>query len=148
MINDNNLTVSYELLYLLQWLLENEPSKLKKIINYALDQGLADQIKIAAKSSREETSEDVQYSIIDFLTLLESLLHDTLHEKRLRQIVTKKLLPALKNIDEQECNQETLELSVEKASLKFDAHPNQNPQEILFKELLKTWKPTKHSLRH
>ena len=36
MIEDKNLTVSYELLYLLQWLLENEPAKLKKIITHAL----------------------------------------------------------------------------------------------------------------
>ncbi len=147
MIEDKNLTVSYELLYLLQWLLENEPEKLKKLITGSLNSGLSEHIKNASKEA-ETSPEEMQYSIIDFLVFLESLLHESLHEERLKKIVEKKMMPALDNIDGQECDQATLDFSVEKASSKFEKHPNENPQEILFKELLKCWKPTKNTASH
>lgn len=147
MIEDKNLTVSYELLYLLQWLLENEPERLKKIIKHSLHNGLSEEIKNASKEN-DTSPEEMQYSIIDFLVFLESLLHESLHEERLKKIVEKKMMPALDNIDGQECDQETVDVSVEKASLKFETHPQENPQEILFQELLKCWKPTKSTASH
>ena len=147
MIEDKNLTVSYELLYLLQWLLENEPAKLKKIITHALHNGLAEDIKTIEKDT-ETNPEEMQYSIIDFLVFLETLLHESLHEERLKKMVEKKMMPALDKIDGQECDQATVDFSVEKASSKFENHPNENPQEILFKELLKCWKPNKNTASH
>ena len=147
MIEDKNLTVSYELLYLLQWLLENEPEKLKKLIKSSLSHGLSEQIKNATQKN-EASPEEMQFSIIDFLVFLESLLHESLYEERLKKILEKKMMPALDNIDSQECDQATVDFSIEKASSKFETHPNENPQEILFQELLKCWKPTKDTASH
>ncbi len=147
MIEDKNLTVSYELLYLLQWLLENEPTKLKKIIQSSLANGLNEKIKDSIQESTI-SPEEMQYSIIDFLVCMESLLHESIHEERLQKILEKKMMPALDNIDGQECDQATVDFSVEKASSKFETNPNENPQEILFQELLKCWKPTKNTASH
>ncbi len=147
MIEDKNLTVSYELLYLLQWLLENEPTKLKKIIQSSLSNGLHEKIKDSVQDSTI-TPEEMQYSIIDFLVCMESLLHESIHEERLQKILEKKMMPALDNIDGQECDQATVDFSVEKASSKFETNPNENPQDILFQELLKYWKPTKNTASH
>ena len=145
-MNNNNLTVSYELLYLLQWLLEQDPKALKTLIAGELKNGLHDYIKASTKAQKQEnatSSEDLHYNIIDFLALLESVLYETMHEQRLQKIVEKKILPSLNNIDGQECDQATLESSVETATSRIENHPNDNPQEILFKEILKTWKPSK-----
>lgn len=147
MLEDKNLTVSYELLYLLQWLLENESDTLKKLIKNSLAHGLNEHLKDISQD-QEASSEEIQYSIIDFLVLLESLLHETLHENRLKKITEKKMMPALDNIDSQECDQAIVEFSVEKASSKFENHPHENPQELLFKELLKCWKPNKNTSTH
>lgn len=148
-MNNNNLTVSYELLYLLQWLLDQDSKVLKQLIAHELKNGLQDYIRAAAKAQKQETthsatsSEDLHYNIIDFLALLESILYETMHEQRVKKMVEKKILPSLNNIDGRECDQEMLESSVETATSKMETHPNDNPQEILFKEILKSWKPSK-----
>lgn len=147
MVNDNQLTVSYELLYLVQWLLENESDALKKLINQALEKGLKQDLQIATHSELKNT-EDIQYSIVDFLSLLETLLHESVSEQNMRRIMEKKLMPAIDNIDNKECDRATVDFSVEKATSKIENNPEKNPQEILFQELLKCWKPTKKTIAH
>lgn len=147
MINDNQLTVSYELLYLMQWLLEHEPAQLKKLIVQALRTGLKENIQ-STESAELRNTDDIQYSIVDFLALLETLLHEAINEENMKRIMEKKLMPAIDQIDNQECDQATVDFSVEKASSKLENNPQANPQEVLFKELLKCWKPTKKTIAH
>jgi hypothetical protein len=147
MVNDNQLTVSYELLYLIQWLLENESDGLKKLIDQALHNGLKHDLQVATNSDLQNT-EDVQYSIVDFLALLETLLHESISEQNMQRIMEKKLMPAIDNIDSKECDKATVDFSVEKATSKIESNPEQNPQDILFQELLKCWKPTKKTISH
>lgn len=147
MVNDNQLTVSYELLYLVQWLLENESDGLKKLINQALENGLKQDLQTAVNSELK-SAEDIQYSIVDFLALLEALLHENISEQNMKRIMEKKLMPAIDNIDSKECDKATVDFSVEKATSKIESNPEENPQEILFQELLKCWKPTKKTITH
>lgn len=148
MINDNQLTVSYELLYLMQWLLEREPNKIKKLIEHALQNGLKEDIQTASQSVELRNAEDIQYSIVDFLSLLETLLHESISEDNMKIIMEKKLMPAIDHIDNKECDKATIDFSVEKASSKIESNPESNPQEILFQELLKCWKPNKKTITH
>lgn len=145
MVTNNQLTISYELLYLMQWLLENEPERLKKLIVQALHKGLKEEMQKAAKENITTTNEDLHYSVVDFLTLLESLLQEAISEQTLKAVNEKKLMPALDHIDAKECDSDMVQSSVEKASHRFENHPQENPQELLFKELLKNWKPDKKS---
>lgn len=148
MINDNQLTVSYELLYLMQWLLEHEPAKLKKLIEQSLQSGLRENLQTVSQSTDLRNAEDIQYSVVDFLTLMETLLHETINEQNMKKIMEKKLMPAIDHIDNKECDQATVDFSVEKASSKLENNPQENPQEILFQELLKCWKPNKKTVSH
>ncbi len=143
MVTNNQLTISYELLYLMQWLLENEPERLKKLIVQALHKGLKEEMQKAIKNKALTTNEELQYSVVDFLTLLESLLQEAINEQALKNIAEKKLMPALDHIDGNICNSSIVQSSIEKASNRLESHPQENPQEILFKELLKNWKPDK-----
>lgn len=143
MITNNQLTISYELLYLMQWLLENEPERLKKLIVQALHKGLKEEMQKAVKNKTLTTNEELQYSVVDFLTLLESLLQEAINEQTLKNIAEKKLMPALDHIDGKECDSSMVQSSIEKASSRLETHPQENPQELLFKELLKNWKPDK-----
>jgi len=145
MVTNNQLTISYELLYLMQWLLENEPERLKKLIVQALHKGLKEEMQRAAKEKPLTTNEELQYSVVDFLTLLESLLQEAISEQTLKSVNERKLMPALDHIDGNECDEVTVQESVERASHRFESHPQENPQELLFKELLKNWKPDKKS---
>ena len=144
---ENQLTVSYELLYLMEWLLENEPEKLKALITNALEAGLAHDMQKALKVKTYDT-EKLHYNLVDFLALMETLLYEALSEQVMKKAVQKKLLPALDHIDSNACDKETVAWSLEQATEKIDLHPEKSPREILFKELLKYWKPSKNSMLH
>ncbi len=144
--NNNQLTISYELLYLMQWLLENEPARLKKLIVQALQKGLKTEIQDAAKRKEFPNNEELHYSVVDFLALLEDLLQEAISEQTIKRVSERNLMPALNQIDDAECGSDIVKTSVERASLRLENHPQANAQELLFKELLKSWKPTKKTV--
>ncbi len=148
MNNNNQLSLSYELLFLLQWLLDQEPERLKGLISYALSHGLKENLKEGAKIADLQTSEELQYTIVDFLKLLEALLQEALAEQAMKTIMEKKLMPAIDQIDNKACDEATVQFSIEKASSRLERNPTANPQEILFNELLKCWKPSKKAISH
>ncbi|NBQ17629.1 hypothetical protein EBU24_04900 [bacterium] len=138
----SQLTLSYELLYLIQWLVENEPDQLKEIIVQALNAGLKEKFK--KMYMPEQTAADaMHYSIIDFLSLLEILLHEVTEEQQMQELVHKKLLPAIDHIDAAEYPAQLVQSSLEKVSSKLEKNPTKNPQELLFQELLRNWNPSK-----
>lgn len=142
--DNNQLTLSYELLVLLQWLIEYEPEKLKELIASTFDHGLEDDLKkIKNNPTQYESSDNLQNSIVDFFGLLEVLLHEIYNERATKRVMEKKLMPAIDHIDTTECDTQTVQDSIEKATSKFELEPNKNPQELLFKELLRSWKPSK-----
>ena len=139
---ENQLTVSYELLYLMEWLLENEPERIKALIVYALDHGLTQDMQTAMKA-KTFNADEMHYNLVDFLALMETLLYEALSEQTMKKAMQQKLLPAIDHIDNKACDKETVAWSIEKATSKIDLNPGENPREILFKELLKCWKPAK-----
>ncbi|MCF7900386.1 hypothetical protein K9K77_02655 [Candidatus Babeliales bacterium] len=140
----NQLSLSYELLYLIQWFIEQEPEKFKPLIESALNNGLKHELqKINNHSVDPSMAHEMQYNVIDFLGLLESQLHEALNEQIMKRVVERKLMPAIDHIDTTECDTATVQFSVEKATSKLDRAPKENAQEVLFQELLKCWKPSK-----
>ena len=147
-MNDNNaqLTLSYELLFLLQWIIENEPNKLKELISTALQNGLKEELKTVDTSIDQRSAQDMQYSLVDFLGFMEVMLQEARNEQTMKRIMEKKLMPALEHIDTTECDNETVQCSVEEATSKLELEPDKNAQELLFQELLRCWKPNKETL--
>lgn len=155
-MNDNNnanqFTISYELLCLLRWLSQYDTDKLKKLVSKALDNGLKEEIKKIEAYSKVNTEsamlEEVHHSILEFFTLMESLLLVALNEDTAKKAIKQNLMPAIDHIDATACDQETVRFSVEKATTKAEQKPDQNAQQLLFEELLKRWKPTKKQIMH
>lgn len=141
--NNNQLTISYELLYLMQWLLENESERIKKLIVQVLEKGFKKEMLAASKAYDPSTNQELKHSVVDFLNLLDALLQEAMNEQALKKITEKNLIPALNQLDDTVCGSSLIQGSLEKVSLKFESHPQENPQELLFKELLKRWKPDK-----
>ena len=137
--NSDQLVLSYELLQLLEWLIEHEAESLKKIVKRALSKGLSKKLK-----SRELPNAGViQGSVIDFLELLEILLFESNHEVSVSDVIRKNLMPAIDHIDTSNFNAATVESRAAIASVKKEKNPSENAEELLFKELLKRWKPKK-----
>lgn len=140
------LTLSHELLALIQWLVEHDAERLKKIIARATDKGLKERISHQTRNANAQALEEAQHSIMDFFALLEVLLAESLHENTVQQALEKNLMPALEHIDSTQCDDATVRSSVAKATSKLQSNEQANPQEVLFQELLKQWKPSKKAM--
>ncbi|MBT3456138.1 hypothetical protein HN446_03685 [bacterium] len=140
-MNNNQLIISAELLYLLQWLVDHEAEAIKKIIRRSFKKGLSSQFAQLKNKKEIILSEDAQNSIIDFIGLLEVLLSELIDEDSDRRKIQKKMMPAIEHIDSTVCDESILAYSLEEASSKIEKNPDENPQETLFKEILKNWNP-------
>ena len=146
--NSEQFVISYELLCLLRWLIENDAEKLKKIITKALSAGLNEEIKKIERFSSITTdaphiAEEMQHSIIDFFHTMEVILLESINELTIQKAVEQKLMPAIDHIDASTCDETVVRSSIEKATSTSALKPGSNVQELLFKELLKNWKPSK-----
>ena len=151
--NNNNtqqFVISYELLCLLRWLLENDTPKLKKMVSKALASGLTEDIKqfeqLGDVNADPVMIEEIQHSIIEFFSMLETLLIESIKEQAVQKAVEKNLMPTIDHIDSTICDDATVRSSVEKATARSEMHPKENAQDLLFKELLKRWKPSKNMM--
>jgi len=139
--SNSQFALSYELLNLLQWLGNNDVDKLKKIITKAVAHGLHDEIQKMNTLSDPNLLEDMHHGIIDFFGLLDTLLFEAINDHVKQKAREKNLLPAIDHFDSSLLDDETVRFSVETTTKKLDLHPHINPKELLFKEVLKKWKP-------
>ncbi len=138
--------VSFQLLQLLRWLFEHEQETLKKVVNRALKNGLDEMLFQPA--GRCESEDELQQSIVEFFSLLETLLYESLHEDETKKLKERILIPAVDHIDAAVCDDTLVALSVAKAASAIESNPYEDPKEVLCKELLKRWKPSKKLSMH
>ena len=119
---------------------------MKKIIDKAVTSGLKDKAQQTRNSEQLPTLEDMQQSLVDFFGTLEALLLESLHEHAIKHVVNKNLMPSIDHIDSTICDDATVRFSIEKASSKLARNPKENPQDLLFKEILRRWKPSKKKI--
>jgi hypothetical protein len=147
--DSNQMNISYELLMLLQWMLEHEQEPLRKIINRALHNGLQKQLEsVTTQRERQQAAAELQDSIIDFFMLLETQIDDLMNEDHTQEVIQRNMLPALKQVDARTYSYGALETSIAKAEAAFCKSDVGNPKDILCKELLKRWKPSKKLATH
>lgn len=145
---DNDYTeqviITPALLELLRHIVDNHALALRSFIA----QVQRTQKRISSDRRQNDDLENAQSSIIEFLTLMESLAHETSREQEATQQMQHVLMPSINRIDTSACDDDTVQASVEHATDQFSHNATQNPQELLFKELLKRWKPTKKTACH
>jgi hypothetical protein len=140
--DQEHFVVSYELLKLLQWLIENEQDTLKKLLHNALNHGLRSELAQAHDMQQEE-AEGLQASIVDFFSLLEALMQETLHESEAKNYIQRTMIPAIYHIDSNSCDTTSVALSIAKATAAVEKKTGEDPKDVLCKELLRRWKPSK-----
>lgn len=137
----NQFALSYEVLCLLQWLIDTKAEKLKQMIAQGFKDG-----QLRHKMAANAKNDEAQYSLIEFFSLLEELLIEVSGEQAVQKAIEKNLMPAIDQIDATICNDETVQMSIARATAKMERRPHENPKELLFKEILKQWKPDKKKL--
>lgn len=144
---DGKFMVSYELIALLRWLLEHDVDKLKKLVNKAYNSGLSYELQQKNVQRDEVATEDIHLYITDFLSLLDALVIDRMNEQVVQRAVECNLMPTIDHIDSSQCDDHVVRVSVEKATAALeDGH--ESPRTVLYKELLKQWKPGKKATMH
>lgn len=147
-MNNAQFVLSYELLALLRWLVDNDTANLKKIVKKALKFGLQEELYKLDQTDDIEILNEMQHSITDFLHLLEALLIETTSEQIKEKARQQKLLPAVDQIDTNQWDDTTVRYSLEKATTTVADNPNANAKELLFKELLRRWKPLDKEIKN
>ncbi len=143
--NDNQFIISYELLALLLWIIENEDDALSTLVKKAFASGLKDQIPHNTQMSDSHLLEEAQQAIIDFFSIMESHMIESIHEQSVQKALEKNLLPSIDQIDTANCDDETLRMSVENAT-NMPNNANETPKEALCRELLQNWNPSQEKL--
>jgi hypothetical protein len=139
--SNNQFELTLELLQLLRWLAHNERNALKKIIAKALKHGLKYRIR---EPEHDALIQDTLHNgVVDFFNTVDDLLVELLADHEAENKILQQLIPTVKQLDAAVCDDETVQSSIENTALKLEHHPEQNPQDTLYKELLKQWKPHK-----
>lgn len=142
--------LSYELLHFIRWLLEQESEHktLKVIIKKALIAGLKNATVNAANKNNSEEIQQLQYGLIEFFALLDTLLYEAMHEETLQKVTQKKLKETIQQIDGKLCDDGTLHDTITKTTDELERFPEKSAKTILFETLIKQWRPTKENEIH
>lgn len=138
------IVITPELLALLRHIVDNHAPELKKFIV----QVQRTQRKYGTDDAHDDDLEQAQTSIIEFLSLMEALAYEANREYDAEHQMHHHIMPSINRIDTSACAEDVVQASVEHATDQLKLDPAKNPQELLFKELLKRWKPTKKTAAH
>jgi hypothetical protein len=109
---------------------------------------IAKAMRTFATKKTAQQDPDIHENIIDFLSLMDFLVHETHHTAEVDTQLTRHMMPAVDHIDQATCNQEIVSASIAHAAQQKTKNPHINAQELLYKELLKRWKPSKKTAVH
>ena len=98
----DNLFLSYELMYLMHWLLKHEKTKLKALIKHVIESGLGAQLSNMKKqdqSINKNLDASLQNSFIEFLYFVENELLNHLENAEGQEYYQEDLLASLKKLN-------------------------------------------------
>jgi HD-GYP domain-containing protein (c-di-GMP phosphodiesterase class II) len=146
-----NISLSFELILLLNWLLKYEKAELNSLVKHALENGFMQEIEKVSLENYTQLSDQFYNSILEFLLFFEQALLQNLIAINVNEVTNNAVLPLIKKIDFENLDIKTLWLSMQQTKEKISKSKNdleQKPEQInnlLFEQLLKNWKPSKKS---
>ncbi len=143
MLHEEQFVISYELLYVLHWLLKYEKTELSNLITQAFIKGYEDKLKQQDLYAQIQHTDDMQHSIVNFFNFLEqhiATMNDTQTQKT---IIHKNILKALDQIDPKRFDYDTIKSTVMATADKIRPKNQDDAKDLFFKELLKQWNPKK-----
>lgn len=130
--------MSHEVIALLQWLTDNHAEKLEPLIKKAVADGLLTRMKESVNSMDDA---ETHMSILDFFAVLEIMVYEEMQAQTQKQAHNSHLQNTIDQIDGAFCDTGTVKASLECTTNNLAANPEKSPKELLFKELLKQWRP-------
>lgn len=140
--NDDQFIVSYELLYILQWLMTYEKEAFTQLVHKAFVQGSQAPSEHETHDQTEE-AEYLQSSVIDFFSFLEQEVENVAQSEAMKHIMQKNLLKTLDHIDPKIFDPAIIKASMMATAEKLHPQRNHQAKDYFLKELLKKWHPKK-----
>ena len=135
-----SFSLSLELILLMNWLLENDKTKLKALIQETIKQGLYEELELSEEyQDKLNDTNFLHNTVSDFLLYLEDVLLECLEKNDVDNNCKEKLRPTLQKINNQAIDFKTVWLSINQAKAKHT--PKQDIKKELFSQLIKNWKP-------
>ncbi len=158
------ISLSFELISLLNWLLRHEKTLLNAMLKQALEHGFAEELqKVDATSMAAAESEELYSTVLDFLEYLEQSLIKSLESIHVDNKTKDAIMPTLQKLETDSLDHKTLWLSMQQtkarilkakqlttqqpkaakpeASSEAKSSHTEHANKILFEQLLKNWKP-------
>lgn len=145
MLQGEQFVISYELLYLLHWLLKYEETELSKLINKSFIKGVQEKAETSDALTDLQLTEDMQNSIVDFFNFMEQEISD-LSDQESTKAMNKDVMQTLDHLDPKILDLNTIKTTISKRASKKTKRDQSNKNQF-FKELLKQWKPKKEKNR-
>ncbi len=134
--NDDQFIVSYELLYILQWLMTYEKEAFTQLVHKAFIQGSQTTNEYDTADQFEE-AEYLQSSVIDFFSFLEQEVENVAQTESIKHIMQKNLLKTLDHIDPKIFDPAIIKASMMATAEKLNPQRNHQAKDYFLKELLK-----------
>lgn len=158
------ISLSFELISLLNWLLRHEKAMLNAMLKQALEHGFAEELeKLDAASLASTESEELYNTVLDFLEYLEQSLIKNLETISVDNKTKDAIMPTLQKLEADSLDHKTLWLSMQQTKARMlkakqcatekqqpqaiaaeaakDTKHTEHANKILFEQLLKNWKP-------
>ena len=140
--NDDQFIVSYELLYILQWLMTYEKEAFTHLVHKAFAQGSQATQNLEVVNQTEE-AEYLQNSVIDFFSFLEEEVEQACENESMKHIMQQNLLKTLDHIDPKLFDPAIIKASMVATAEKVRPQHNHQAKDYFLKQLLKKWTPKK-----
>lgn len=149
----NNISLSFELICLMSWLIKNEKKGVKALIKLALDNGFADGLDAMGDGDSNQMPEHLYTTVTDFLLYLEQTLLQELNKPEVNPQLD--LLPTVKKIDGeldgatlwQSMQQTRKELNrLQLSQPQQDSTSKREAEKLFLKTMLKNWNLTEEEI--
>jgi len=146
-----NISLSFELILLLNWLVKHEKAQLNNLVKDALEKGFMQEIEDISPNDYPQLADQFYSSILEFLMFFEQSLLNNLESINIDEVTNNAIGPVIKKLDFENLDIKTLWLSMQQTKDKMSktrANIEHGPEQInnlLFERLLKNWKPSKKS---
>jgi hypothetical protein len=152
---DTNISLSLELLCLINWLLKHEKPMINSMIKHAIKNGFIQDLERMDSDDQPQNAEQLYTSALDFLMYLEKNLIKNL-EDTYATLQEEKLAPTMIRMDADNVDAKTMWTSMQQVKKEINksskvklAAPHKHMAEddianVLFDQILKNWKPNQN----
>jgi len=159
-----DLSLSIELIYLMDWIVKNEKTLLNNLVKHSIENGFIKELDKIDLGNH--TNPDLLFEVVyAFMTKIEDCLVENLEKAQLSDSQSEEIIPAIKKISMESIDLKTMWLSLQQTKIqlnkvqkqqnrheKLDVENAQNTKHnstsILFEQIIKNWKPTKKEIIH